>query len=275
MTADGKRQDETIILSYKTFGSGDETILAFHGFGHSKEDFSMIEPFLSGNERIIAIDLFGHGQAVFPESRMKNDPISKNEWKSLIEEILIQEKVTKFHLMGYSLGGRMALVTFEMFKDRINSVFLFSPDGLHKTPSFAFANESKIGRALFRIGIKHYPKLKPVVKLLHDLYLVPRSKARFIIRQMESPTRIEMARYVWSALSICWPDLDKIFDDQTKQIQVVVLFGKYDPLIKPSYGNVLDKYPMHNINRFILPIGHRTISREGFEVLTNEGYWPI
>jgi len=251
MTADGKRQDDTIILSYKTLGSGNETILAFHGFGHPKEDFAMIEPFLSGNERIIAIDLFGHGQAVFPESRMKNDPISKNEWKSLIEEILIREKVTKFHLMGYSLGGRMALVTFEMFKDRINSVFLF------------------------RIGIKHYPKLKPVVKLLHDLYLVPRSKARFIIRQMESPTRIEMARYVWSALSICWPDLDKIFDDQTTQIQVVVLFGKYDPLIKPSYGNVLDKYPMHNINRFILPIGHRTISREGFEVLTNEGYWPI
>ena len=102
MTADGIRQDDTIILSYKTLGSGNETILAFHGFGHPKEDFAMIEPFLSGNERIIAIDLFGHGQAVFPESRMKNDPISKNEWKSLIEEILIQEKVTKFHLMGYS-----------------------------------------------------------------------------------------------------------------------------------------------------------------------------
>jgi len=275
MTADGKRQDETIILSYKTLGSGDETILAFHGFGHSKEDFAMIEPFLSGNERIIAIDLFGHGQAVFPESRMKNDPISKIEWKSLIEEILIREKVTKFHLMGYSLGGRMALVTFEMFKDRIKSVFLFSPDGLHKTPSFAFANESKIGRRLFRAGIKHYPKVKPVVKFLHDFYLVPRSKARFILRQMENPARIEMAKYVWSALSICWPNLDKIFDEQTKQIQVVVLFGKYDPLIKPSYGNVLDKYYQHNINRYILPMGHRTISREGFELLNSEGYWPI
>lgn len=275
MERTAKSKDESIILSYKTLGSGDETLLAFHGFGHSKEDFSMIEPFLSGKERIIAIDLFGHGEAFFPESRMKNEPISKDEWRILIEDILIREKVTKFHLIGYSLGGRMALVTFELFKERVKSVFLFSPDGLHKTRSFAFANESKIGRALFRAGIHNYQKVKPFVKFLHDFYLVPRSKARFILRQMENPKRIEMAKYVWSALSICWPDLNKIFDESTKNTQVVVLFGKYDPLIKPSYGNVLDKYPHHNINRFILPIGHRTISREGFEVLTNEGYWPV
>jgi pimeloyl-ACP methyl ester carboxylesterase len=272
---EGQNKDERIILSYKTLGNGDEIILAFHGFGHSKEDFSMIEPFLSGKERIIAIDLFGHGEAFFPESRMKNDPISKDEWKILIEDILIREKVSKFHLMGYSLGGRMALVTFEMFKDRVKSVFLFSPDGLHKTPSFAFANESKIGRALFRAGIHNYLKVKPVVKALHDLYLVPRSKARFILRQMENPKRIEMAKYVWSALSICWPDLHKIFDNSTKDIQVIILFGKYDPLIKPSYGDVLDNFSQHNINRYILPMGHRTISREGFDLLTTEGYWPI
>ncbi|MFM1999933.1 MAG: hypothetical protein RL204_1880 [Bacteroidota bacterium] len=275
MERKAKSNDESIILSYKTLGSGDETILAFHGFGHSKEDFSMIEPFLSGKERLIAIDLFGHGEAFFPESRMKNEPISKDEWRILIEDILIRENVTNFHLLGYSLGGRMALVTFELFKDQVKSVFLFSPDGLHKTRSFAFANESKIGRSLFRVGIHNYQKLKPVVKFLHDFYLVPRSKARFILRQMENPKRIEMAKYVWSALSICWPDLNKIFDESTKNTQVVVLFGKYDPLIKPSYGDVLDNFPHHNINRYILPLGHRTISREGFEVLTNDGYWPL
>lgn len=275
MERKAKSNDESIILSYKILGSGDETILAFHGFGHSKEDFSMIEPFLSGKERLIAIDLFGHGEAFFPESRMKNEPISKDEWRILIEDILIRENVTNFHLLGYSLGGRMALVTFELFKDQVKSVFLFSPDGLHKTRSFAFANESKIGRSLFRVGIHNYQKLKPVVKFLHDFYLVPRSKARFILRQMENPKRIEMAKYVWSALSICWPDLNKIFDESTKNTQVVVLFGKYDPLIKPSYGDVLDNFPHHNINRYILPLGHRTISREGFEVLTNDGYWPL
>lgn len=275
MERTAKSKDENMILSYKTLGSGDETILAFHGFGHSKEDFSMIEPFLSGKERIIAIDLFGHGESFFPESRMKNEPISKDEWRILIEDILIRENVTNFHLLGYSLGGRMALVTFELFKDQVKSVFLFSPDGLHKTRSFAFANESKIGRSLFRVGIHNYQKLKPVVKFLHDFYLVPRSKARFILRQMENPKRIEMAKYVWSALSICWPDLNKIFDESTKNTQVVVLFGKYDPLIKPSYGDVLDNFPHHNINRYILPLGHRTISREGFEVLTNDGYWPV
>lgn len=270
-----KSKDEGIILSYKTFGTGDETILAFHGFGHSKDDFSLIEPFLYGKEKVIAIDLFGHGDSKFPESRMKSDPISKTEWKELIDAILIQEKIAKFHVIGYSLGGRMALVTFEMFVDRVLSVFLFSPDGLYKTKSYAFANESRIGRSLFRSGIHHYPKLKPVVKLLHDLYLVPRAKARFILRQMENPARIEMAKYVWSALSLCWPDLTKIFSESTKSIQVVVLFGKYDPLIQPWYGDVLNHYPEHAIHRYILPMGHRTISREGFELLTQEGYWPL
>lgn len=270
-----KNQDESIILSYKTLGSGDETFIAFHGFGHSKEDFSMIEPFLSQKERIIAIDLFGHGEAKFPNSRMKNEPLTKIEWKNLIEKILIQENVTKFHLIGYSLGGRMALVTFEMFQDRIKSVFLFSPDGLHKTRSFAFANESKLGRALFRKGISHYPKVKPIVQFLHDFRLVPRSKARFVLRQMENPARIEMAKYVWSALSLCWPNLHKIFNDKTKNIQVVVLFGQYDPLIKASYGNVLKNFPEHNIRKFVLPMGHRTIAQEGFELLQKEGLWPV
>ena len=169
MERTAKSKDESIILSYKTLGYGDETILAFHGFGHSKEDFSMIEPFLSGKERIIAIDLFGHGEAFFPESRMKNEPISKDEWRILIEDILIREKVTKFHLIGYSLGGRMALVTFELFKERVKSVFLFSPDGLHKTRSFAFANESKI-------ALGYYPFEGPVTRDVNgarfDCYVV-------------------------------------------------------------------------------------------------------
>ncbi|MFZ4785319.1 MAG: alpha/beta fold hydrolase [Flavobacteriales bacterium] len=275
MMGKAAHSDQLPSLTYKLFGNGDKTILAFHGFGHPKENFDIILPFLTGNERIIAVDLFGHGEAYFPENRLKNNPISKQEWWNLIDVILKKENVNRFSLMGYSLGGRMAMVTLEHFHTRVDRILLFSPDGLHKNLSYRLANEIGIGRRLFRWGIRHAQKLHPVITFLHKTGLTPKSRTKFILRQIEDPKKIEMARYVWGSLSLCWPDLQAIFKKLDPATPFVVVFGQHDPLIKPSYGRSLHPYMQSHIHQFIIPIGHRTIAKEGFEILMKKGYWPI
>jgi pimeloyl-ACP methyl ester carboxylesterase len=275
MTGKAAPSDQPPRLAYKLLGNGDKTILAFHGFGHPKEDFDIILPFLSGNERIIAVDLFGHGEAHFPENRLKNQPLSKQEWWNLIDDILKKENVDRFSLMGYSLGGRMAMVTLEHFHARVDRILLFSPDGLHKNFSYRLANEISIGRSLFRWGIRHTQKLHPVIAFLHKTGLTPKSRTKFVLRQIEDPKKIEMARYVWGSLSLCWPDLQTIFQKLDRTTPFVVVFGQHDPLIKPSYGRSLQQFTQSNIHQLVIPIGHRTIAKEGFEILKKNGFWPI
>lgn len=50
------------------------------------------------------------------------------------ESFLLNFGIEKFGLIGYSMGGRIVLVTMELMYQRINSVLLIAPDGLKINP---------------------------------------------------------------------------------------------------------------------------------------------
>lgn len=100
------------------WGSGKSVVLALHGFSGCGLDFRMCgsgTPELDSGVRWIAPDLPGHGVHRLQANgfRLPLCP-SKFDWFSTLEWL---EKIvrplalagTKVHLLGYSLGGRMAL----------------------------------------------------------------------------------------------------------------------------------------------------------------------
>ncbi len=84
----------------------DQVIIALHGFTGSGLDFDPIVDLLPKKTLFIAPDLIGHGESDCPRnSGYYSEPFIFE----LISGIQKRYRLPHFHLLGYSLGGRLAL----------------------------------------------------------------------------------------------------------------------------------------------------------------------
>ncbi len=95
-------------------------ILLLHGFLGSGEDFDQIVPMLIEQFCCLTIDLPGHGKTIFSgDYTMQNTA-------SAIVTLLDDLEIAQTHLIGYSMGGRLALYLALNFPNRFSKAILES-----------------------------------------------------------------------------------------------------------------------------------------------------
>lgn len=88
-----------------------ETFVFLHGFLGSTKDWEILFKYL--NAQVMAFDLPGHGGAKFTPY--------------FIDELLVKTShLSPFHLVGYSMGGRIAIQFAKKFPSRIKKLSLIS-----------------------------------------------------------------------------------------------------------------------------------------------------
>ncbi|MDJ0618183.1 MAG: alpha/beta fold hydrolase [Calothrix sp. MO_192.B10] len=94
-------------LHYLDSGLADgETIVFLHGFTGSSRDFLVIPDFITSRYRCLVPDLPGHGQTQV----LENEAVFNTAGQvSLLKQWLNSIGQRKFHLFGYSMGGRLAI----------------------------------------------------------------------------------------------------------------------------------------------------------------------
>jgi 2-succinyl-6-hydroxy-2,4-cyclohexadiene-1-carboxylate synthase len=98
-----------------------KTPLVFlHGFLGSKQDFTESINLFSPHFPCFSFDLPGHGQVSLPEKP------SYDVFLALIAERLEQNQIKKCHLIGYSMGGRLALLFAKKFPDIVDKLIIIS-----------------------------------------------------------------------------------------------------------------------------------------------------
>lgn len=100
----------------------EQVVVALHGFTGSTATWRNLANMLP-NVRIVAIDCIGHGKTAVPE---KVSRFSMEEQIKDLEEIFTQLRLDKFSLLGYSMGGRIALSYAIMYPERIEKLLLES-----------------------------------------------------------------------------------------------------------------------------------------------------
>ena len=97
-------------------------LLLLHGFLGDKQDWQALIPSLSLHFYCICLDLPGHGNS----PSIKLDKPGFIAVSQLIEHTLAALNVSSFHLLGYSLGGRIALHIVQLMPEQVLSVTLES-----------------------------------------------------------------------------------------------------------------------------------------------------
>jgi pimeloyl-ACP methyl ester carboxylesterase len=116
-------------LYYEEHGSGEPLVLLHGGFG-AAELWAPVLPALAAGRRVIAVDLQGHGHTADVDRPLRAETMA-DDVAALIEHLGLE----RADVMGYSLGGMVALRTAIQHPERVRRLVLvsiaFRRDGNH------------------------------------------------------------------------------------------------------------------------------------------------
>lgn len=251
-----------VTLAYHTYGSGPLVMLTFHGFGRTGADFAVLEKELGAHCTLYAFDLHFHGKSPgYPERA--ETPFTPQELAIFFSAFADQLGVQQVALLGYSLGGRIALSLVGTMPQRLVRVFLAAPDGLITRPWYRGLATSRFGRALYKRFVERPVYVHAMINALRAVRLMSEKMHRFLVGQTDSMAKRMLVRDVWLSYREIEPDLATVGAQvKAHHIPVHLFFGTHDRVIKPAFGPNLSKHAPELVRQQELPFGHVLLTTE-------------
>jgi pimeloyl-ACP methyl ester carboxylesterase len=112
-------------IAYAEGGTGD-TIIMVHGFGGSKDGWLKMAKYFTPNYRVLIPDLPGFGDSSKPQDAKYNYTSQVLRLNLFAKEL----KLTKFHLVGNSMGGAIVGIYAADYPEMVNTLALFDAAGV-------------------------------------------------------------------------------------------------------------------------------------------------
>jgi len=230
---------------------------------------------LGGDFTIIAMDMPFHGETAWKEAELFFDP---RDLPPLLEKIAagLPGRRPEWWLMGYSMGGRVALQLLELVASRIGRLVLLAPDGLVVNPWYRLATRTGAGNRLFRRTMKHPGWLFFLLRTGHRLGLVNPSLYKFAAHYIDDDALRQLLYTRWTVMRGFRPRLDPIAGFiRERQIPVLLFYGRFDRIILSKRGVRFQKRIQPFGRLTVLPAGHAILHPKFMEVISNALYLPI
>ena len=243
-------------LHYRTYGSGPLHFVCFHGFSRSGGDFWFLGDPLGRRCTFHAFDLHFHGSSIGDPDRA-DDPFTPQEIRDFFCAFADHLEQAQINVLGYSLGGRMALSLLETMPDRIAHAFLVAPDGLKMRPWYRGLAASAIGRSLYKSFVHKPQRFHSLVHGLRKMNMVNDRMVEFVMRHTSDQARRQLLHDVWLSYRLIEPDLRTVASNLIEnEAYAHLVFGQYDKVIPPSLGRNLKLLAPKHVTEHVLPSGH-------------------
>ncbi len=206
-------------MNYKVEGNG-ETLVFLHGLSDNLLYWEFLASSLKDDYQVIRLDFRGHG-----ESELDDDEITIGQFANDLTNLLEELDVDKINLIGFSLGGAVALDFAVKYPEKVSSLVLMS--------SFFKINEGSE-----KILIQLKDALESSFEDFYDLILpkvlcpdvIDENKNELVaLKEIASKTANTQA-YI-KAIDAC---LDFDVEDRLCEIDIptLILAGKYDGMFE-------------------------------------------
>jgi pimeloyl-ACP methyl ester carboxylesterase len=251
-------------IAYHRFGEGPCPLLCFHGYGEQAGMFDFLGRYAGDQYTLIAIDLPFHGKTEWNEGLN----FSAEDLRQICNDILLVEipsrilrdQIPKFSLLGFSLGGRIALSLYQVFPERIEKMVLLAPDGLKVNFWYWLSTQTLIGNKFFAFTMKRPGWFFGLLKLMNRLRLVNASIFKFVNYYIGDAEVRQLLYARWTSLRKLKPDLRRIKKAvRDNKTPVRLLYGKHDRIILPSVGEKFQKEIEPYCTLSIISSGHQVL----------------
>jgi pimeloyl-ACP methyl ester carboxylesterase len=252
-------------LHYISSTNGRFPLIFFHGFGQDHSMYTPLVQTLTRKYDVFVFDLYFHGKSKWGYDEQ---PLEKEFWAEIFQKFLTQQKIKRFSVAGFSLGGKFALATLEGFAPEIDEVFLLAPDGIKTSGWYSMATYPYPLRKFFKGMIEDHQRFTKLVNWLSKFSFVDKGLLRFAAYQMETETKRKRVYYSWVVFRHLTFDLKKLATlINENKIHLTVIVGKYDKVIVPGNMKLLLKHvPDHRFE--VVNCGHSGLVFESLHHIT-------
>jgi pimeloyl-ACP methyl ester carboxylesterase len=249
-------------LAYRSYGRGPVQVLAFHGFGRTGEDFALFEPLLAERCTLHAFDLHFHGESATPGERA-HQPFTPAELAAYFTAFADHVGAGKVTLLGYSLGGRIALSLLTTLPERVARVVLVAPDGLKTRPWYRGLAASRFGRHLYGRFVEDPRRAHAIMNTLHRTGLMRPKLHRFLVGQTDTRPQRQQVHDVWLSYRLIEPGLSDVGRVLRERVLPLHLFlGRTDSVIPAHLAEGLRSQAPHQVQVHVLEGGHMLLTPE-------------
>jgi 2-succinyl-6-hydroxy-2,4-cyclohexadiene-1-carboxylate synthase len=139
-------------------------LLLLHGFTGDSSTWTPFCPVWGNHSKLIIPDIIGHGETDSPED------INSYQMESAAEDLILlldQLDIEKIDLLGYSMGGRLALTLAILYPERIRKLILESASPGLKT------NEERVLRRMKDEELANFIKDQGIVSFVDYWEAIP------------------------------------------------------------------------------------------------------
>ncbi|WP_027964380.1 2-succinyl-6-hydroxy-2,4-cyclohexadiene-1-carboxylate synthase [Halalkalibacillus halophilus] len=137
----------------QVYGEGPPVIF-LHGFTGKGTSWDTTIDCLKTDFKCITVDLPGHGLTETKEINSMEEVVTD------LKEVLVKLKLQKVHLIGYSMGGRTALVFVSMYPEWVDQLVLIgaSPGLENDQAQERIERDEKLAERILKNGVESFVK---------------------------------------------------------------------------------------------------------------------
>lgn len=248
-----------------TYAGRGKPLVCFHGYGETSSGFRFLEKTCTNDFLIIAIDLPHHGKTVWNDGIVDSKILA-----DIVINILVQLQAAQndIHLLGFSLGGRMALCVLQEIPEKISKLVLLAPDGLTVNFWYWLSTQTGAGRKLFKLTMMRPGWFLGMLRAGNKARLINQSIYKFVEYYIHDEAVRKELYDRWTALRKCSPAIAKIRQLVLQhRIVVHLLYGRHDRIIGHKKGERFVK-DIPGCRLQVLNCGHQVLHEKNQAAIT-------
>lgn len=253
-------------IHYSVGGSGSRLLICLHGYGESAASFTFLEPALGKDYTLLAIDFPFHGETNW-QDKLYFEP------RDLVEMLLaiapgLAGGPAPWTLLGYSMGGRIALHLLQQIPEKIGRLVLLAPDGLTMNPWYWLATQTNAGNRLFKFTMAHPQWFFTLLRAANTLKWVNPGIYKFTIRYIDDD-KVRHELYTrWTTMRGFRPGLARIRDIiRARNLPIYLFYGRYDRIIVAKRGERFRNGIEAQCHLQLLPTGHQLLQPGNLDMI--------
>ncbi|MCB0735004.1 MAG: alpha/beta hydrolase [Flavobacteriales bacterium] len=257
------------VLNYRVYGSGNQAVLAFHGFDQNSTAFRFMEEDFGLTHRIISIDLPHQGKTIWNEPEL-----NPNDLVLLIQDFKKSLEIQSTILLGYSLGANYTLGLVCADPASVQELWLVAGDGLSFRPLFRFVTGTVIGRYLFKGFVRFPGWVRFVLNLGSVTRILPERTARFFLSTIDSQPKRALLMQRWISAGRISPSPSTIIQTlNNHSIHCRMVYGEHDSLIPVRFARKFAR-KLNHVDLQLVPEGHMLLKSRYFKSFLTQPSLP-